>query len=641
MPLQHHFRFAMGPVQVAIAQARSLRDLWSGSYLLSWLTARAAAEALDHGATFTDPQWADSPLVRFHQRKELTEAERPLALRSALPNTFTFSASPDDPAPLADRVRQAALDEWRLIATSVHDALGRQLQGSAGWDADWQLQIDHAWTFRVDAVAITEDLRERALALGATADMLSDGSELLAEEFLARVGAAAKLLRDVPPHGDPADSRPKCSLTGDHAQMGPPGLSLADLAAWWEDQMAAAVQACGERLRGGERLGAPALVKRLAWSVSLSRRLGVEARELRTTDTATVAAGPWIARLRAADPPIPPDGDHYLHERESWSGQWLHQSDDPDEPVPQETEQLLREARRRFGSLPSYLAVLVMDGDHMGRRLGRCTAGERQEFTSRLNEFASRQVPTAVQSYLQGEDGLRFNQPVYAGGDDVLALLPLWMPERPDTAVPVSAVGLSAQLAGAFGGLGLPGDDEPATMSAGLAVVHFKTDLREALDAAREAEKAAKNGGRNRLHLAVCRRSGEHAGATLPWNLAPLFDALVRAFMEGASDRWAYRLRGTLDQLAPQADEGTGVPPIDSLPDMIDAEAARLLAHSDQTQDFRNIQRDAWDDFSHRQPRQDHQPAPARDPATLRNAITLIQSASFLARGREQGRSQQ
>ncbi len=634
MPLQYHFRFAMGPVQVAIAQARSIRDLWTGSYLLSWLTARAAAEALRNRATITDPQWAASTLVRFHRGEPPTEAQRPLALRSALPNTFTFHAEVEDPAPLADKVRQAALSEWLEIAASVRGTLARHLQGDAGWDADWDSQIEHAWTFRVDVVATTEHLRDRAVALGAPPDSLPVDPALLAEEFLNRAGAAAKLLREIPTHGDPGDSRPKCSLTGEHAQMGPPGLSLASLAEWWQRPMAQAVKRGGGRLRGGERLGAPALVKRLAWPVSLSRRLAVDPGQLRTTDTATVAAGPWLARLRSADPPIPPGGDHYLHERPEWSGQWLHQTGDPDEPAPPDVAELLREARRRGGSPPTYLAVLVMDGDHMGQRLHGCTVDERQDFTRKLSAFASNRVPVTVQEYLHGPDGLRFNQPVYAGGDDILALLPLWMPGAfGRQGGEVSVVGLAARLAAAFGELGLPGAEEPATMSAGLAVVHFKTDLREALDAAREAEKAAKNGGRNRLHLVVRRRSGEHAGAPLPWNLAAEFDALVRAFIDGASDRWAYRLRGTLDQLAPETDQPNGPSAIDGLSDMIDAEVARLLAHSDQPQEMRDRHLGAWRAFS----RCGH--AVPRTPATLRNAITLIQSASFLARGREQGRS--
>ena len=46
-----------------------------------------------------------------------------------------------------------------------------------------------------------------------------------------------------------------------------------------------------------------------------------------------------------------------------------------------------------------------------------------------------------------------------------------------------------------------------ATLSAGIAFVHFMEDLRLALDAARQAEKAAKNDGRNRLTLHFMRRS--------------------------------------------------------------------------------------------------------------------------------------
>ena len=34
--------FQAGPVQPFIAAARSTRDLWSGSYMLSWLMAAAA-----------------------------------------------------------------------------------------------------------------------------------------------------------------------------------------------------------------------------------------------------------------------------------------------------------------------------------------------------------------------------------------------------------------------------------------------------------------------------------------------------------------------------------------------------------------------------------------------------------------------
>ena len=40
--------FNLGPVQEFIAQARSTRDLWSGSYMLSWLTAHAMKAVSDY-----------------------------------------------------------------------------------------------------------------------------------------------------------------------------------------------------------------------------------------------------------------------------------------------------------------------------------------------------------------------------------------------------------------------------------------------------------------------------------------------------------------------------------------------------------------------------------------------------------------
>ncbi len=48
-------KLQIGPVQDFIAQARSTRDLWSGSYLLSWLMAAAInalfQELAERGAT--------------------------------------------------------------------------------------------------------------------------------------------------------------------------------------------------------------------------------------------------------------------------------------------------------------------------------------------------------------------------------------------------------------------------------------------------------------------------------------------------------------------------------------------------------------------------------------------------------------
>ena len=45
--------FQLGPVQEFIAQARSTRDLWSGSYMLSWLVAHAICAVVERSFPHT------------------------------------------------------------------------------------------------------------------------------------------------------------------------------------------------------------------------------------------------------------------------------------------------------------------------------------------------------------------------------------------------------------------------------------------------------------------------------------------------------------------------------------------------------------------------------------------------------------
>ena len=89
-----------------------------------------------------------------------------------------------------------------------------------------------------------------------------------------------------------------------------------------------------------------------------------------------------------------------------------------------------------------------------------------------------------------------------------------------------------------------------ATASAGLAIAHYKADLRAVLEAARKAEHAAKQADRNALGIAVLRRSGEHSQVVCPWQFVPTLNRLVQAFVQGASDRWTYHLHADIETLA-------------------------------------------------------------------------------------------
>jgi CRISPR-associated protein Cmr2 len=180
-----------------------------------------------------------------------------------------------------------------------------------------------------------------------------------------------------------------------------------------------------------------------------------------------------------------------------------------------------------------------------------------------------------------------------------------------------------------------------ATLSAGLAVVHYKEDLREALAAARKAVKRAKAGERNALFLVVQRRAGEHAGALCAWDTIREVEQWVEAFAKGASDRWVYHLRSEL-------------PTLEGLPvEAIQAEIRRHLGRAEE--ETRKLLGGAGGEeagtlmaasfMSYLEMRaarikkgvrgSNSQDSGNRLGSFLADFITLLQSASFLARGRE------
>jgi CRISPR-associated protein Cmr2 len=256
----------------------------------------------------------------------------------------------------------------------------------------------------------------------------------------------------------------------------------------------------------------------------------------------------------------------------------------------------------------------MLDGDHMGRWLrGDLPAPAREmtrqrhaDISTALSRFAIKIVPPLIEESR--------GQLIYAGGDDVLAMLPT------ETAL-ACARALSTSFRGALFDAG--------TASAGLVVAHYKEDLRFVLDRARGAEKEAKARGRDALVLTIIRRSGEETTALLPWCLAAPFQELVGRFRgegdrPGASDRWAYRLRGDLPTLRGLHDRNA----VDCL---VRQAISRIEDPMDR--DFLEGWAGAFLD-AYRAALGERSDALAEANA-IAGFITLCQSASFLARGRD------
>ena len=138
---------------------------------------------------------------------------------------------------------------------------------------------------------------------------------------------------------------------------------------------------------------------------------------------------------------------------------------------------------------------------------------------------------------------------VYAGGDDVLAIVPL-----------AQALACSRALADAFresfreaaAELDVP-DDERPTLSVGLGIGHLMEPLGALRARAGRAEPAAKGDGdpdtaRNALAIVLGIRSGADIRWRAQWSDGPAFDALAGmtdAFRHGRLPaRAAYDLRG-------------------------------------------------------------------------------------------------
>ena len=146
-----------------------------------------------------------------------------------------------------------------------------------------------------------------------------------------------------------------------------------------------------------------------------------------------------------------------------------------------------------------YVAVLAMDGDHMGEHLEALgTEAAHLAFSKALQDFGDR-----AEKCVREHGG----EAIYVGGDDVLAVLPA-----------AKAVACAVALRALFGEI-----VRGCRASAGIAVGHSSVPWLELVGWAHQAERRAKTQyGRNALALALYKRSGEIAEWGCNWGSAGL-----------------------------------------------------------------------------------------------------------------------
>ncbi|MCS6864569.1 MAG: type III-B CRISPR-associated protein Cas10/Cmr2 [Gemmataceae bacterium] len=455
---------SVGPVQEFIAAGRRTRDLWFGSYVLSEISKAVAKSVQDQGGQLIFP----------HSETHLVPGEEHVNVA----NVIVAELPTGEPAGVVKQAQQAAEHRWLEF---VKDA----------WEAARAVIRKDIWDDQVDGV-----IEFYAAWVKPSGDYPKDRQKLM------RLLAGRKNCRDF----SPAKGRvgvPKSSLDGQRESvLKDPALER------WPEQFRARL-----RIRQGEQLDVVGMVKRIAEGQrpypSVSR----------------IAADPWLrghhnhpafAELKNACESLPPQVLHRLDTSAfpqfqdfPYEGtavyvtrhhEWEEELDESDRGCVSQLQHVLTKLPE---PLP-YLAVLVADGDKVGAAISRLPNPDaNRAFSKALASFAD-QARTIVNQHR----GVL----VYAGGDDVLAFLPV------DQCLPCARA-----LRDTFRDcLQTQVPEKTPTLSVGIAIGHFMENLEDLLEYARAAEKAAKLvPGKDALAVHLHKRSGSPVGMASRWETNP------------------------------------------------------------------------------------------------------------------------
>lgn len=540
--MKQYFHMTVGPVQSFVAQARRSKDLWSGSFLLSWLSAVAIAtvraQGTDNKIMFPIP---DEDFMRA-VTGELAQGPK----QGGIPNRFkgvTAEVSADFPATEVVRVVKAA---WQQLAELVWQqdlapffAANPSLNISRSKEV-WERQISQIWEI---SWVLTEEPHV---------------SNLLDRRKNWRSHYAA------PEPGD------KCmmmagwqELSGEH--------KAAERRVFW-DGLRKFIKGGASDLAEGEQLCALALIKRRfaryfekfrVDPATFEQLLGlspeVKAPKLagwaftrdwqdnEDYDPTHVPSLPYLAAVPymkaafqaiAARPELADSYQQFAEKAESQLGlssQYvdfpsLNQAVEKAKLAPRvgaidgisfypgsllagkdyehlQTQDLVRRYQRfnntaGLNSAAPFYALLLMDGDSLGSQMSDPL--KQAGISQALNNF-TRQVPAIVRVH----DGFL----VYAGGDDVLALLPM------DSAINCARA-LEQCYAACFnearGNTNLY-----STLSGAIQFAHYRTPLMKIVSEAHQLldEIAKDKTGRHALAIRINKPGGVHAEWAWPWDV--------------------------------------------------------------------------------------------------------------------------
>jgi CRISPR-associated protein Cmr2 len=556
--LTNTLHFTFGPVQEFVSQARKTRDLWAGSYLLSYLAGKAMVALIQKGGKITFPAIDGDLLIELIQDPGKWGALGRATMIGSLPNRFAAKVPDDVNGQVCSDAIQTA---WKEIANAVCATLNKNKIVIN--DETWDRQINNLW--------------ECQWVLGERDDLLDRRKNMRC-------------------HLPPPEPGEKCTMCGVRKELSdlPPGpLVIKKINDWWKKSTK------GETISDfneGERLCAVCITKRLFPAVNKwadgakteEKILGWPVSKY-FPSTSFMAAVDWLDDLLKAS--VNNDAlaacvnkfvevvrDNVIEFSTEYrtmipslektakkagvtsdiiwfDGNLFHQFTISDDALnfknkttsPEKIRNALaaiqtemkKMDRRKFEATPFY-ALLLMDGDGMGKLIAGKSEEQRNAISSAIAEF-TRQVPEIV----SGRNGWL----IYAGGDDVFALLPV------DQALDCAAC-CQAVYQSAFCRKAPFVSKAQATISAAIEYAHMKTPLGPLVrDAHRLLDNIAKDKtGRDAVACRVWKRGGPILTWAQPWQTVITADGTIvgdvrKAFQNDSGDpdkfssKFFYKLR--------------------------------------------------------------------------------------------------
>lgn len=547
---KHYFHFTLGPVQGFVSQARRTRDFWAGSFILSWLAAVAIKavhfqsddKPLDKVILFPQPDtnymaW----LIGEGKENRPTQGSIPNRFKGLVaevnPNTF-------NPHAVVESVQEA----WKALAEEIWKADLDHVKTKDGKNDIqrniWNRQINNFWDMswvitndEKDSSALDKRKNWRTYTPpeepGVKCAMMDGWQELSGEKRPDRKAmnvfwSKVRIMGSEGMKSDLRENEALCAIAFvkrrfsrhfhnlNHTMSRYPLLKDGELV---KDENNKLVERDGWQLKGWNVPSAVPSVTYLAAVHWLEEALKKAAPEqLRAfhdaaADLTDGEYGEWETRIRCLDQLAKDKGfdrlcslDGNVFFESALENRNIFESEAKAKVTLEALKAVYKSAD--IAKPSPFYAILLMDGDSLGSHMSNTEL--HYSITQGLADFTN-----GVPDIVKDNNGFL----IYAGGDDVLAILPL-----------EDAINCAAKLREHYLNCFKEQSNDdlkkyryyiPTTLSGAIEFTHINMPLTSVLkDAHHLLDEVAKDGsGRDALAIRVWKRGGLQLEWSQPWKI--------------------------------------------------------------------------------------------------------------------------